>query len=286
MRVAQQSVRALTEQINGGVVLNHPYGRPVIGWHHEIEKLRPEDALALSTKSLLRAEQFSILVIRGRRRCQRIPPRNVGKWLYGAFPHIRPFRASAAARRAVPRPPRTGLFRPGASNRPACGRITSSIFRENHRRPSQEARRLTGWRIDGRRLQLLPLSRAWYRQPARDQCRRRLSGHLARSVAFSRSRGRRSGVEFAQIEQVIDQRDPRRVHNPPPAPTDSRVGQTQLIAEGCDLRPVQPCYTCALVWLRAHTGAFDRTISKLLARPDSRRQPSEQVRDAAQSALQ
>jgi zinc protease len=26
--------------------LNHPYGRPVIGWHHEIEKLSRDDALA------------------------------------------------------------------------------------------------------------------------------------------------------------------------------------------------------------------------------------------------
>ena len=36
----------LAEQIEAALYLNHPYGRPVIGWRHEIEKLNREDALA------------------------------------------------------------------------------------------------------------------------------------------------------------------------------------------------------------------------------------------------
>ncbi len=36
----------LGEQVAAALYLNHPYGRPVIGWHHEIEQLNREDALA------------------------------------------------------------------------------------------------------------------------------------------------------------------------------------------------------------------------------------------------
>jgi zinc protease len=36
----------LGEQVGAALYLNHPYGKPVIGWHHEIEQLNREDALA------------------------------------------------------------------------------------------------------------------------------------------------------------------------------------------------------------------------------------------------
>jgi len=39
MRVANNPEARLTEQIMAALYLNHPYGRPVIGWHQEIEKL-------------------------------------------------------------------------------------------------------------------------------------------------------------------------------------------------------------------------------------------------------
>ncbi|QQO23550.1 insulinase family protein [Bradyrhizobium diazoefficiens] len=46
MRVANSPNERLSEQIMTALYLNHPYGRPVIGWHQEIEKLGREDALA------------------------------------------------------------------------------------------------------------------------------------------------------------------------------------------------------------------------------------------------
>ena len=45
-RVANNPRSRLSEQIDAALYLNHPYGRPVIGWRHEIEKLNREDALA------------------------------------------------------------------------------------------------------------------------------------------------------------------------------------------------------------------------------------------------
>jgi zinc protease len=46
MRVANNPGARLGEQVEAALYLNHPYGRPVIGWRHEIEKLDREAALA------------------------------------------------------------------------------------------------------------------------------------------------------------------------------------------------------------------------------------------------
>src|ERR1700737_4880877 len=46
MRVANNPGARLGEQMEAALYLNHPYGRPVIGWRHEIEQLDREDALA------------------------------------------------------------------------------------------------------------------------------------------------------------------------------------------------------------------------------------------------
>ena len=46
MRVANNPAARLSEQMDAALYLNHPYGRPVIGWRQEIEKLSRDDALA------------------------------------------------------------------------------------------------------------------------------------------------------------------------------------------------------------------------------------------------
>jgi len=46
MRVANNPGARLGEQIEAALYLNHPYGKPVIGWRKEIESLTREDALA------------------------------------------------------------------------------------------------------------------------------------------------------------------------------------------------------------------------------------------------
>ena len=45
-RVGNNPRARLTEQIEAALFLNHPYGRPVIGWRHEMEELSREDAVA------------------------------------------------------------------------------------------------------------------------------------------------------------------------------------------------------------------------------------------------
>src|ERR1700721_1687108 len=63
MRVANNPEARLTEQIMAALYLNHPYGRPVIGWHQETEKLNREDALAFYRRFY--APNNAILVIAG-----------------------------------------------------------------------------------------------------------------------------------------------------------------------------------------------------------------------------
>jgi zinc protease len=45
-RVANNPNGRLAEQMDAALYLNHPYGRPSIGWRHEIEALTRDDALA------------------------------------------------------------------------------------------------------------------------------------------------------------------------------------------------------------------------------------------------
>jgi zinc protease len=45
MRVENNVNARLTEQMEAALYLNHPYGRPVIGWRHEMEQLTREDAI-------------------------------------------------------------------------------------------------------------------------------------------------------------------------------------------------------------------------------------------------
>jgi len=45
MRVGNNPAARLGEQMDAALFLNHPYGRPVIGWRHEIEQLDREGAL-------------------------------------------------------------------------------------------------------------------------------------------------------------------------------------------------------------------------------------------------
>src|ERR1700682_1845300 len=63
MRVANNPDARLTEQIMAALYLNHPYGRPVIGWRPEIQELDREDARAFYTR--FDAPNNATLVIAG-----------------------------------------------------------------------------------------------------------------------------------------------------------------------------------------------------------------------------
>jgi zinc protease len=62
-RVANSPGAKLGEEVQAALYLNHPYGRPVIGWRHEIEKLTRDDALAFYRKFY--TPNNAILVVAG-----------------------------------------------------------------------------------------------------------------------------------------------------------------------------------------------------------------------------
>lgn len=45
-RIANNPSAKLSEEVEAALYLNHPYGKPVIGWRHEMEKLDRNDAIA------------------------------------------------------------------------------------------------------------------------------------------------------------------------------------------------------------------------------------------------
>src|SRR5262249_4672712 len=72
MRLANNPEARLTEQMMAAPYLNHPYGRPVIGWRQEIEKLDREDALAFYKPFY--APNNAILIIAGDVEAAEAPP--------------------------------------------------------------------------------------------------------------------------------------------------------------------------------------------------------------------
>jgi zinc protease len=62
-RVGNNPRARLTEQIDAALFLNHPYGKPVIGWRHEMETLSRDDAIGFYRRFY--APNNAIVVIAG-----------------------------------------------------------------------------------------------------------------------------------------------------------------------------------------------------------------------------
>jgi zinc protease len=104
MRVANNPGARLGEQMEAALYLNHPYGRPVIGWRHEIEQLNREDALAFYRRFY--TPNNAILVIAGDVTPEQI--RVLAEETYGKVPRvaeikprIRPQEPTQEAQRTV-----------------------------------------------------------------------------------------------------------------------------------------------------------------------------------------
>ena len=62
-RVGNNPSARLTEQIDAALYLNHPYGKPVIGWRHEMEQLSRDDAIGFYRRFY--APNNAVVVIAG-----------------------------------------------------------------------------------------------------------------------------------------------------------------------------------------------------------------------------
>ncbi|WP_194458625.1 pitrilysin family protein [Bradyrhizobium sp. CCBAU 53421] len=226
MRVANNPDARLTEQIMAALYLNHPYGRPVIGWHQEIEKLDREDALAFYRRFY--APNNAILVIAGDVDVKDIRPlveKNFGPIpAQRAIPEkrVRPQEPTPAAPRTVtlsdPRVEQPSLRRyylvPSATTAAAGESQALDVLAQ-----------LMGGGANSYLYRSLVIDKglaistgAGYQGTALDPSQ------------YSISVTPKPGVEFAQIEDAIDKVIADLAQNPARAEDLERV-KTQLIAE-------------------------------------------------------
>jgi zinc protease len=226
MRVANNPDARLTEQIMAALYLNHPYGRPVIGWHQEIEKLDREDALAFYKRFY--APNNAILVIAGD-----VDANDVRPMVEKNFADI-PTQPAIPAKRLrpqepVPAAPRTVTLSDPRVEQPGLRRyylVPSASTAAAGESPALDVlAQLMGGGSNSYLYRTLVIDRqlaisagAGYQGTALDPSQ------------FSISVTPRPGVEFSQIEEAIDKVIAEIAQNPARAEDLERV-KTQLIAE-------------------------------------------------------
>ena len=273
MRVANNPDARLTEQIMAALYLNHPYGRPVIGWRQEIEKLDREDALAFYRRFY--APNNAILIIAGDVDANEIRPMVEKNFAdipaQSAIPakRLRPQEPVPAAPRTVtlsdPRVEQPGLRRyylvPSASTAAAGESPALDVLAQ-----------LMGGGSNSYLYRTLVIDRqlaisagAGYQGTALDPSQ------------FSISVTPKPGVEFFQIEEAIDKVIAEVAQNPARAEDLERV-KTQLIAEAIYAQDNQATLA------RWYGGALTTglSIDDIRSWPDRiRAVTAEQVREAA-----
>ena len=277
MRVANNPEARLTEQIMAALYLNHPYGRPVIGWHQEIEKLDREDALAFYKRFY--APNNATLVIAGDVEAEDVRPmveRTFG--VVAAQPAIaaqrlRPQEPEPAAPRTVtlsdPRVEQTSVKRyylvPSAATAAAGESPALDVLAQ-----------LMGNGSNSYLYRALVVDR-----PLAVSASAGYQGSSLDATQFMISASPKPGVEFSQIEQVIDGVISDVGQNPVRAEDLERV-KTQLIAEAIYAQDNQATLA------RWYGGALTTglSIADIRSWPDRiRAVTAEQVRDVAQKWL-
>jgi zinc protease len=277
MRVANNPDARLTEQIMAALYLNHPYGRPVIGWHHEIEKLDREDALAFYRRFY--APNNAILVIAGDVDAKDVRPlaeRTFGE--VAAQPAIPVLRL----RPQEPEPvaPRTVTLADPRVEQPSVKRyylVPSASTAAAGESPALDVlAQLMGNGSNAYLYRALVVDR-----PLAVNASAGYQGTSLDATQFVISATPKPGVEFSQIEQVIDSVIADVAQNPARAEDLERV-KTQLIAEAIYAQDNQATLA------RWYGGALTTglSIEDIRSWPDRiRAVTAEQVRDAAQKWL-
>ena len=226
MRVANNPDARLTEQIMAALYLNHPYGRPVIGWHQEIEKLDREDALAFYRRFY--APNNAILVIAGDVDAAEVRP--MAERTFGPVA-AQPAIPEHRIRPQEPEPvaPRTVTL--------ADPRVEQPVVRRDYLVPSATTAaagesaaldvlaQLMGGGSNSYLYRALVID-----HPLAVSAGASYQGTSLDPTQFMISVSPKSGVEFSQVEQVIDSVIADIGQNPARAEDLERV-KTQLIAE-------------------------------------------------------
>jgi zinc protease len=226
MRVGNNPDARLNDQIMAALYLNHPYGRPVIGWHHEIEKLTREEALAFYRRFY--APNNAILVIAGD-----VGPAEIRPMVEQTFGKVAA-QPSIPARRVRPQEPEPTAPRTVTLSDP---QVEQPIVKRYYLVPSAT----TGAPGESAALDVLAQlmgggSNSYlYRalvvdHPLAVGASAAYQGTSLDETQFSIAASPKPGVEFAQVEQVIDEVIAKVAQTPASSEDLERV-KTQLIAE-------------------------------------------------------
>ena len=277
MRVANNPDARLTEQIMAALYLNHPYGRPVIGWRQEIEKLDREDALAFYKRFY--APNNAILVIAGDVEAGEVRP--LVEKFYGPIPA----QPAIPERRVRPQEPPTAAPRTVTLSDP---RVEQTNMRRYYVVPSSA----TAAAGESAALDVLAqlmgsgANSYLYRALVIDKqlaisAGAGYSGTALDPTQFQISVSPKPGVEFSQVEQAIEAVIADLQQNPPRAEDLERV-KTQLIAEAIYAQDNQA--TMARWYGGALTSGL--SIEDIRSWPERiRAVTANQVRDVAQKWL-
>ena len=227
-RVANNPGARLGEQIEAALYLNHPYGRPVIGWRHEIEKLNREDALAFYRASTRRTTpSWWSPATSPPTRCKTLAEETYGK--VAARRRDRPAHAAAGAAADRARARSRSPIRASPSR--ACSAPISCRPTATAKPGEAEAldvlAHILGHGSTSRLYRTLVVE-----HEHRGQRRRLVPGHGARRDALRRLRRRRSRASRCRSSKTaIDARDrrPRRRTASPPRRLER--AKTRLIAD-------------------------------------------------------
>jgi len=226
MRVANNPDARLNEQIMAALYLNHPYGRPVIGWHHEIEKLTREEALAFYRRFY--APNNAILVIAGD-----VEPKEVRSLTEQTFGKVAA-QPSIPARRIRPQEPeptapRTVTLSDPQVEQPSVKRYylvpSASTAAPGESAALDVLAQLMGGGSNSYLYRALVVDR-----PLAVDASAAYQGTSLDESQFSIAASPKPGVEFAQVEQVIDDVI-AKIAETPAASEDLERVKTQLIAE-------------------------------------------------------
>ncbi len=277
MRVANNPEARLNEQIMAALYLNHPYGRPVIGWHQEIEKLDREDALAFYRRFY--APNNAILVVAGDIDAKEVRP--LAEATFGKVA-AQPSIAARRIRPQEPEPvaPRTVTLADPHVEQPSVKRYylaPSAATAAAGESPALDVlAQLMGGGSNSYLYRALVVDR-----PLAVNANAAYQGTALDPSQFSISVAPKAGVEFAQVEQVVDDVISDVVKNPIRAEDLERV-KTQLIAEAIYAQDNQAALA------RWYGGALTTglSIEDIRSWPDRiRAVTAEQVRAAAQKWL-
>ncbi|HEV7636940.1 MAG TPA: pitrilysin family protein [Bradyrhizobium sp.] len=277
MRVANNPDARLTEQIMAALYLNHPYGRPVIGWRHEIERLGREDALAFYKRFY--APNNAILVIAGDVEADEVRP-----MVEQTFGPVAPQPAIPARRLRPQEPepiaPRSVTLSDARVEQPNVRRyylVPSAPTAAAGESPALDVlAQLLGNGSNSYLYRALVVDR-----PLAVSASAGYQGTALDATQFMISASPKPGVEFSQIEQAIDQVISDVGQNPVRAEDLERV-KTQLIAEAIYAQDNQA--TLARWYGAALTTGL--SVDDIRSWPDRiRAVTSDQVRAAAQKWL-